>query len=159
MCDNAFAQTAVSKNARLLLGFSCVLVCVFVSECGLLSMSVSSCGYFDVFVLKVEFPSCAGLLGLLDAGVFMWVCVCWFLRVNSNLYIYMSVPSSVCFAVSELKVEFPSWTALSRFCFPLTVTISGQKIYFLIYSLIPKNPPAKPTNDHLDHNALHIREN
>ena len=63
MCDNAFAQTAVSKNARFLLAFSCVLVCVFVSECALLSMSASSCGYFDVFVLKVEFPSCAGLLG------------------------------------------------------------------------------------------------
>ena len=76
MCDNAFAQTAVSKNARFLLGFSCVLVCVFVSECALLSMSVSSCAYFYVFVLKVEFPSCAGLLGLLDDGVFLCGSVC-----------------------------------------------------------------------------------
>ena len=99
MCDNAFAQTAVSINARFLLGFSCVVVCVFVSECALLSMSVSSCAYFDVFVLKGEFLSCAGLLGLLG---FSCVLVCVF--VSECALLSMSVSSCVYFEIGRAHV-------------------------------------------------------
>ena len=75
--------------------------------------SVSSCVCFDVSVLKVEFPSCTGVLGLLGFSC-VSVCVCFCERAQ----IYMSVSSCVYFAVSVLKVEFPSCTALSSFCFP-----------------------------------------
>ena len=52
------------------------------------------------------------------AGIFLCVCVCSFLGVYVILY---KGSSCVCFPVSVLKVEFPSCTALLRFCFPLTL--------------------------------------